>query len=129
MLWPTLFVEAWQKASDVAHAYTIGKYESEAATNLLNHCDDAVVDALGDLVKSLCLTLRNCEQDLLNGPVGTPNVQKVLFTISCINVRSQCNQCALNLMLSVVAFFQECPSSPYPACWPYLMHPIPAILQ
>lgn len=51
----TVLVEAWQKAADVAHAYSIGRFESEAATNLMNHCDDAVVDALADLVKNLYL--------------------------------------------------------------------------
>lgn len=65
----------------MAHAYSIGKFESEAATNLMNHCDDAVVDALADLVKNLCF---------IN------------------DVRSQCFNVLSKLSsLSAVAFFQE----------------------
>lgn len=48
-----LLWEAWQKASDVAHAYSIGRLESAAALNLFKEIDEAVSDQLGQLVKRL----------------------------------------------------------------------------
>lgn len=51
--------EAWNRASDMAQAYRIGKAESEAALNLLRFVDVATGDSLAAHVKSLELEIQN----------------------------------------------------------------------
>ena len=47
----TLLPEVWTKAAELASAYDIGRAESQAAINLLNETDAAVVQRLSDLVR------------------------------------------------------------------------------
>lgn len=58
----SIFSQAWNRASDFATAYRIGKSESEAALNLLRNVDAGIGDALAGHVKSLALrnSLQNC---------------------------------------------------------------------
>lgn len=46
-------VEEWNKASQLADAYKIGKGESEAAVNLLRNVDKDVFNSLATSVKLL----------------------------------------------------------------------------
>ena len=46
-------VKIWDGAANLASAYKLGRAESGAAANLLNHIDDEIVERLTQMVKPL----------------------------------------------------------------------------
>ena len=45
--------QIWEGAGNLASAYKLGRAEAGAATNLLHHIDDEIVERLTEMVKPL----------------------------------------------------------------------------